>query len=108
MPPGQMNRTETRYADHLETRKRADEIIAYWFEPMSLRLAAGTFYRPDFMVMLADGLIEVHEVKGYWREDARIKIKVASEHFPFRFIAVRLLRPGVWEYEKFFKGETEL
>jgi hypothetical protein len=41
-------------------------------------LAKDTFYTSDFMVMLADGRLEAHEVKGFWQEDARAKIKIAT------------------------------
>ena len=30
-----------------------------------------------------------HEVKGYWQDDAKVKIKVAAEMYPLRFVAVR-------------------
>lgn len=45
--------------------------------------------------------MELHEVKGHWEDDARVKIKVAAEQHPwFRFLAVRA-RGGVWEIERF-------
>lgn len=61
---GQMNKTETAYAQELELRKRYGEIARYWFEGIKLRLADNTFYTPDFAVMLANGQLEMHEVKG--------------------------------------------
>ena len=48
--------------------------------------------------------LEFHEVKGFWRDDARVKIKVAAEHFPFKFVAVRkkkLSEGGGWDVEEF-------
>lgn len=54
--------------------------------------------------MLADGSMELHEVKGHWQDDARVKIKVASSLYPFRFQAVRV-KPkregGGWDIEEF-------
>jgi hypothetical protein len=51
--------------------------------------------------MSADGLLELHEVKGGpWQDDARVKIKVAAALYPFRFIAIRA-RAGGWEREEF-------
>ena len=50
--------------------------------------------------MLASGELEMHEVKGFWREDARLKIKVAAEQFPFRFVAVTKSKDG-WATEEF-------
>ncbi|RQT08933.1 DUF1064 domain-containing protein [Burkholderia contaminans] len=101
---GAMNQTEHRYAGHLEARKRAGEVAWYRFEGVKLRLADNTFYTPDFAVMLADGQLEAHEVKGHWQDDARVKIKVAAEMYPFRFIAVkpRAARDGGgWHQEEF-------
>ncbi len=84
-----MNKTEEEYANLLELRKRAGEIVWYAFEPVTIHLAKRTSYRPDFMVMLATGELQAHEVKGYWLDDARAKIKVAAEKMPLRFVAVK-------------------
>ena len=49
-------------------------------------------YTPNFAVMLANGQMECHEVKGaraIFQDDAKVKVKVASEMYPFRFVAVR-------------------
>ena len=54
--------------------------------------------------MAADGVIECHEVKGFWQDDARAKIKVAADLYPFRFIAVKARTKksgGGWEVEAF-------
>ena len=85
---GQMNSTEKAYAAHLEMRKMAGEILWYRFEGMKFRLANNTFYTPDFCVMTSDCALEAHEVKGLWQDDAKVKIKVASEMYPIRFVAV--------------------
>lgn len=101
---GQMNKTEKAYGDHLEQRKIAGEVAWYKFEGVKLRLADNTFYTPDFAVMLADGQMEMHEVKGHWQDDARVKIKVASALYPFHFIAIKTLPKkagGGWETEEF-------
>ena len=86
---GQMNKTEAEYAALLEQRRRANEIAWFRFEGMKFRLADSTFYTPDFAVMLAGGVMQMHEVKGRWMEDARAKIKIAADLYPFEFIAVR-------------------
>ena len=101
---GAMNKTESAYADHLELMKRAGTVAWYRFEGIKLRLADNTFYSPDFAVMLSDGTMEIHEVKGFWVEDAKVKIKVASEMYPFRFIAVKVRAKkdgGGWSIEDF-------
>ena len=99
-----MNKTEAAYAQELEILRRAGEVAWYRFEGLKLRLADNTFYTPDFAVMKANGLMECHEVKGYWADDARVKIKVAAEMYPFRFIAIKARAKrdgGGWEVEEF-------
>ena len=86
---GQMNKTEAEYAEFLERRKWAGEVVWYKFEGVKLRLADNTFYTPDFAVMLATGEFQLHEVKGHWQDDARVKIKIAADLYPFEFIAFR-------------------
>jgi hypothetical protein len=96
----QMNRTEAAYAEHLEGRRRAGEVAWFSFQGLKFRLADKTFYTPDFDVMLAGGALEVHEVKGFWTDDARVKIKVAAGMYPVQFIAVKRTGLG-WEREVF-------
>lgn len=97
---GSMNKSEAAYARHLEQLKLAGEIARWEFESVKLRLADRTFYTPDFLVMLPDGLIEFHEVKGFWEDDARVKIKVAAEQHPFKFVAIKSSKGG-YEIEEF-------
>lgn len=81
-----MNKTEAEYAQMLEARRVSGEIQWWAYEAMTLKLADNTRYTPDFLVMLADGALEVHETKGgYIREDGWLKLKVAAALFPFRF-----------------------
>lgn len=102
---GTMNKTEARYAGHLELRKAAGEILSWSFETITLRLAKRTTYTPDFFVVTAEREIELHEVKGSWRaphqEDARVKIKVAAELFPWaRFVSASVDGKS-WKFEEF-------
>lgn len=104
LPAGTMNKTERSYAGHLEQQKQAGKVLWFAFEGVKLRLADNTFYTPDFAVMAADGVIELHEVKGFWTDDARVKIKVAADKFPFRFMAMKSRTQkagGGWEVEEF-------
>jgi hypothetical protein len=97
---GEMNKTEAAYARYLELQKQAGQVVWYKFEAINLRLADRTFYAVDFLVMLWNGALEAHEVKGYWTDDALVKIKVAASIFPFRFVAAKLTK-GVWEFRDF-------
>ncbi len=92
---------EARYAAEVLTPLHHTKGIAGWWHPApKLFLAEKTFYTPDFLVWRS-GWLECHEVKGYWREDARVKIKVAAEHYPcLRFLAVEHAG-GRWRTEMF-------
>ena len=101
---GQRNKTESAYEQYLELRRVAGDVAWYRFEGIKLRLADNTFYTPDFAVMLSSGEMELHEVKGFWADDARVKIKVAAEMYPFRFVAIKAQSKkngGGWEVEEF-------
>jgi len=98
--PGQMNGLERQYSKYLDDLRLAGAIQWYAFDAVKLRLAASTFYTPDFLVMNRDSELEIHEVKGHWEDDARVKIKVAADKFPFRFIAITRER-SQWIEEKF-------
>ncbi len=101
---GQMNKTEEAYAKHLQNLQHAGQVAWYKFEGVKLRLADNTFYSPDFAVMLASGEMEMHEVKGFWQDDARAKIKIAADLYPFRFVAVKVKAKkdgGGWAVEEF-------
>lgn len=101
---GEMNKTEQAYAERLKLLQHAGEVAWFKFEGIKLRLADNTFYSPDFAVMLASGEMEMHEVKGFWQDDARAKIKIAADLYPFRFIAVKVRAKkdgGGWETEEF-------
>jgi hypothetical protein len=101
---GVMNRTEAAYAAVLEQAKQSGEILWFKFEGLKFRLADNTFYTPDFAVMLSSGEIEIREVKGFWTDDARVKIKVAADLYPFKFTAIKrqsLKNGGGWVMEEF-------
>ena len=87
--PGTMNGQEREYAGMLEERKSRGEIAAVWFETFTFKLAPDTRYTPDFVVMLADGTMEAHEVKGFMEDDAWVKLKVAAELIPFAFVLAK-------------------
>ncbi len=98
------NKWEQLYAEKLADQQRVGSILWFQFEGMRFRLADGAYYKPDYVAMLNTGELLVYEVKGMWREAARVRIKVAADRFPFRFIAVsrKLVREGGgWEEETF-------
>lgn len=101
---GAMNKTEASYDAHLALLQHAGQILWRKFEGLKLRLADNTFYTPDFAVMAHDGVMECHEVKGFWMDDARAKIKIAADLYPFRFKAIKVKAKkdgGGWAVEDF-------
>lgn len=101
---GAMNPTEVAYNALLLERQAEGAVAWFKFEGIKLRLADNTFYNPDFAVMLTDGEFQIHEVKGHWQDDARAKIKIAADLYPFRFLAVQAVpksRGGGWQVEDF-------
>lgn len=96
---GVANKTETRYAAVLESRRLVGEIEWYRYEGLRFKIAEGNaYYAPDFIVMLADGTLQAHECKAgvidkttgklkmLAEEAARVRIKVAADQFPFEFL----------------------
>lgn len=99
---GTMNAGERAYAQHLDGLLMIGEIAGWWYELMTFKLADRCSIQPDFTVMMPDGAIELHEVKGgktaqqahgpvwtYWaEEDARVKLRIAATIIPFPLIVV--------------------
>jgi hypothetical protein len=82
------SKMEERYALDLQLRKVAGEVASWEYEPETYPLTVNgvtvTHYTPDFRVHFSDGHSEIHEVKGFWRPDAKLRVKL--------FLA---LHPGV-------------
>jgi len=99
--PGKMNKLEADYALQLKALRAIKAITDFKFESVKLRLANLTTYTPDFLVIGANGEVVYHEVKGFWMDDARVKIKVAAEQYPwFHFVAITR-KKGKWITEEF-------
>ena len=91
-----MNKTEAGYYRYLLSLKNEGKILAVAYECEKLKLARSTYYTPDFRVIKPDGTVEFHETKGFWRDDARVKIKVAATLHPYKFYIIQKLK-GRWE-----------
>lgn len=100
-PRAGMNGIEKRYAAYLDGRIALGQVRGWGFARMTLRLADDCRYTPDFDVQMVDGTLEFHEVKGHWRDDARVKIRVACDRYPwFQFRAITS-QQGAWVVEDF-------
>ena len=92
---GRMNATEAEYERLFLGGK------PHGFEEITLRLGDDCRLTVDFWVLGDDNVLEFHEVKGFWRDDAKVKLRVAAERYPhFRFKAFRREK-GIWIPEHF-------
>ncbi len=76
------SKLEASYATHLDFRKAAGEIDEWRYEPLTFHLAPRTTLTPDFAVRIGNKL-EIHETKGFRREDAMAKLKIAAKMYPW-------------------------
>lgn len=81
-----MSNAELEYAMILERMKREHEIESYKYEGVTLKLADGCRFTPDFFVVVSALVLRLRfvEVKGkhVW-EDSIVKFKVAREQNPW-------------------------
>lgn len=88
LKPGQMNKTEALYDLRLDGLKHHGEVLWYRFEGIKLKLADNCHLTVDFAVLGADGVLEMHDVKGsphIFSDDAKAKMKIAASLYPFVF-----------------------
>lgn len=98
-----MNKTESAYALYLAARMQKGEIGGFEFEHTKRKIGENRcWYTPDFLIwtFVPGGVdLEFHEVKGFMRDDARVKLEAAKLHCPWaRFILVRR-KNGSWIFE---------
>lgn len=106
--PGVMNKTEENFAEVLEARRKVNgDIIAWWFECFTFKLADDCRFTPDFAILFADGSMEFVDAKGGGPMDdkSRVKVRVAAEKFPqFQFVIEKRMPKklgGGWKREEF-------
>jgi hypothetical protein len=102
--PGVMNNLEKAfYEEVLLPMKTNGSALEVWFEEITLKLAPNTRYTPDFAVQTNDDELVFYETKGFMRDDANVKIKVAASKFPFRlFLCQKRAKKdgGGWQMEE--------
>ncbi len=107
---GTMNKTEAAYSSHLDLLLAAGTILWWAFEAMTLQIGDNCRYTSDFVVVAADGTLEIHDVKGrkgdgFWaEEDAIIKIKSVAQQFPFPVFIVWPKKGGGWDRKHIMPG----
>lgn len=91
-----LNKTEAAYLAYLRC------LNTKWIgiQNITLKLADDTRLTPDFSFIQNSGRFVFVDVKGFQREDALIKMKVAARQFPmFDFLIVKKAGSG-WETTK--------
>jgi hypothetical protein len=78
--PGRMNRMEEEHA--MINLLLNEDVLDCVFECFRLDIGGGVKYIPDFFRANRDGSYSVDEVKGFMRDDAMIKIKIAAGLYP--------------------------
>ncbi len=95
-PVDGMNKTERAFYQEV---KASPHVVKILREPFKLRLAGRTWYTPDFLVYPLDEPPTFVEIKGYMRDDAAVKLKVAAEMYAaeWRWLLVRRAGQNGWE-----------
>lgn len=89
-----LNKTEAQYLAILEMLH--DQVFS---QSITLKLGNGVRYTPDFCVW-SEGRMIAYEVKGFMRDDAAVKIKVAASRFPdIKFFLV-WKTDGMWHQQE--------
>ena len=96
-----MNKTEKQRGIELEAMKRAGQIAEWWFERFTFKLADDTRYTPDFVIQENDGTLRCEEIKGFWRDDAKVKTKVFCDQFPLALRSMKKAVGGGWEIKDY-------
>lgn len=109
-----MNKTEAAYDAFLCAQEGAGAIIRHRYESITLLLADGCRYTPDFEVVYDDipyEKVAFHEVKGtrrrksgvvgpYMEDDARVKLLTAARLYPEFTFRLAWLDQGRWQVEE--------
>lgn len=87
------NKTEREYFDRL----RQDCCAFVVEQSVTFKLANGVRYTPDAVVVKSFGFgVECHEVKGFMRDDAAVKLKLAAKLYPFFVWKLAWKENGTW------------
>lgn len=88
-----LNKTERARLEYLRMLRMPHLMI----QSVTLKLAFDCRFTPDFSYIDENGRLTLEDVKGFQREDALIKAKVAARLFPFfRFVIVKKVGSG-WD-----------
>ena len=97
--PKYKSKLERRFAEEWLTPRQ--QTLRWAYEPEKFKLGTGAWYCPDFREILPDGEIIFYEVKGFWRDAAKVRIKVAASRHPYKFfVATWDKKAKYWNIEE--------
>lgn len=106
---GGLNKTEAAFQkymdDHCKVCRTGDvQIELLKPQSVTLLIANGCRYTPDFITTeIEEGAAKLcaYEVKGFMRDDAAVKIKVAASVYPWiTFYLVSKAKGGTWDVQE--------
>lgn len=98
--PKYRSKLEEAWAEVLSCRQMAGEIVRWYHEPVSLKIAPSCRYTPDFLSLLPDARVLFMETKGWMREAARVRLHVAATHYPHWEFWLITRPDGIWHEER--------
>jgi hypothetical protein len=92
-----LNKTEAAYLEHLRGGYPGGQIYT---QAITLKIGNGVRYTPDF-VIIDKPSVTACEVKGFMRDDAAVKVKVAASLYPWiTFFLVSKRKGGGWDIQE--------
>jgi hypothetical protein len=101
-----LNKTERAFLEHLKADPEYDRVLPH---AITLKLANGCRYTPDFIAYHSavdtfgdTDQIYAFEVKGFMRDDAAVKLKVAAAQYGWMFsfhLVTKLPRGAGWDIQ---------
>src|SRR5690625_3705765 len=82
------SKAEARYAQMLEARERAGEVV-FFLEQVPMRTYGGTRYYVDFVVFEADGTVRFIDVKGVETQVFKLKKREIEAIYPIEIEVVK-------------------
>lgn len=95
-----LNKTERAFKEWLEISGFA-YLEKIHVQAITLRIANGCRYTPDFIVQSVRAGLVAYEVKGFMRDDAAVKLKVAATAYQWiKFNLVTRGKGGTWNVQE--------
>ncbi len=100
-----LNGLERAFLAHLAVHKLGEVLT----QAITLKIANGCRYTPDFIEVRHGFGLRAYEVKGFMREDAAVKIKVAAALFSWIefFLVTRSKLTRDWRIERVYPNDIK-